>query len=652
MNRVHGDTANLKASHVRQLQKLGDRSIAPDQIVGPALARDLLDLAHEIGRRIGLFIDRRGRISAVILGDAHSMELPEFARVRGVAGRLRGIRLIVTHLVPEPLDREELADLAKLRLDLIAAIHRGPAGIAVDLAGLTPPPPDVPDAFRTRTFTRTPLAVLARAANEGVEGVEGAPFAEAEIEADLPVPLLPFLRELESQLEAATARARAEIQGTRAMVLMVHDGGRQVAARKAELRELCRTARLGLVELVEQRRRRPDPRSFFGSGKLRQVLIRALEQDVELLICDPELSASQARTIAAQTDLKVIDRTMLILDIFANHARSSDGKLQVELAQLRYLLPKMVGKGTMMSRLMGGVGGRGPGETKLEIDRRRAKDRIADLERRLVRMRKQRDQQRARRRRSRVPVVAIVGYTNAGKSTLLNSVTGSEVDAENKLFATLDPTVRRLRFPMDREIVLLDTVGFIRDLPPALRQAFSATLEEIADADLLLHVVDATDPDRDQQVATVDAVLADLGAGRVPRFVVLNKCDRLEAHEHPRPEEVARLTHGDQAFFVSALDKRTTRPLMTALESHLWARGRVERPEHAAYAAAIESMTDSAPKPGDEHEHQGQAQAQHPEGGQPSTADRPRWAGTGTEPRHALNEGNEREQGDGVAHGD
>src|SRR4029079_3696086 len=176
-----------------------------------------------------------------------------------------------------------------------------------------------------------------------------------------------------------------------------------------------------------------------------------------------------------------------------------------------YLLPKMMGKGTMMSRLMGGVGGRGPGETKLEIDRRPAQERIADLEERLRQLRKQRDQQRAERKRSRVPVVAIVGYTNAGKSTLLNTVTGSDVDAEDKLFATLDPTVRRIRFPMDREIVLLDTVGFIRDLPPALRQAFSATLEEIAAADLLLHVVDATDPDREQQVATVDAVLAELG---------------------------------------------------------------------------------------------------------------------------------------------
>jgi GTP-binding protein HflX len=657
VNRVHGDTASLKASHVRQLQKLGDRAVPPDQVVSPALARDVLDLAHEIGRRVGLFVDRRGRVSQVILGDAHSLELPEFSRVRGVSGRLRGIRLVVTHLVPEPLDREELADLTKLRLDMIAAIHRGPAGITADMASLGASPPGVAEPFQTRTYPRTPLSILARIDEEATD---------AEV-AGLPVPLLPFLRELEGQLEAAGVRAQAEIPGTRAMVLMVHDGGPHVTARKAELRELCRTAGLGLVELVEQRRPQPDPRSFFGAGKLRQVLVRALEQDVELLICDPELSASQARTIADETELKVIDRTMLILDIFAKHARSSDGKLQVELAQLRYLLPKMMGKGTMMSRLMGGVGGRGPGETKLEIDRRRAKERISDLEERLRQLRKQRDQQRAERKRSRVPVVAIVGYTNAGKSTLLNTVTGSDVDAENKLFATLDPTVRRIRFPMDREIVLLDTVGFIRDLPPALRQAFSATLEEIAAADLLLHVVDATDPDREQQVATVDAVLGELGAGRVPRFVVLNKCDALP--EQPAEEELARLASGDRVFLVSALEKRTTRALMEAIEAHLWERGRVERPEHAAWGGSGEAegaeperepdtgkageATEagaSAEEAGHEREHEAEREPQHAEHGQARAAAGTGAAAAGAEPGGALHEGDEGDEDDEPAH--
>jgi GTPase len=556
VSKVHGDTANLKASHARQLQKLAQRSIAPDVPIGGALARDVLELAHQLNRRIGLFIDRRGRVTQVILGDAHGMQLPEFARVRGVGGRLRGVRLVVTHLVPDALNREELADLAKLRLDMIVAIHTGPAGIAVDLASLAPPPEGSHDAFRTRTWARTSLGVLTREGDQPEDPT-------------LPVPVPAFLRELEAELEAATARAREEIPGTRAVALLVHDGGADVPARKAELRELCRTAGVGLVELVEQRRPHPDPRTFFGAGKLRDVLVRALEQDAEVLICDPELNAAQARTIAEQTELKVIDRTMLILDIFAEHAKSSDGKLQVELAQLRYLLPKMMGHGTMMSRLAGGIGGRGPGETKLEIDRRRAKERISDLEKRLRKLHTQREQKRALRRRSQVPVVAIVGYTNAGKSTLLNTITGAEVDAEDKLFATLDPTVRRIRFPHEREIVLLDTVGFIRELPPALMQAFSATLEEVAEADLLVHVVDVSDPDRDSHIESVEGILGELGAGRIPKLLVYNKCDRLDGPP-PSPKDPV-----DGPFYVSALDRRSTLEMVRAIEVQLWERGRI-----------------------------------------------------------------------------
>ena len=250
----------------------------------------------------------------------------------------------------------------------------------------------------------------------------------------------------------------------------------------------------------------------------------------------------------------------------------------------------------MMSRLAGGIGGQGPGETKLEIDRRRATDRIADLERRLKNLRKQRDQKRSRRRKHEVPVVAIVGYTNAGKSTLLNTVTGSEVDAEDKLFATLDPTVRRIRFPQEREIVMLDTVGFIRDLPPALMQAFSATLEEVSDADLLLHVVDASDPDHDQHVAAVEQILGELGAGTVPRFVVFNKCDQLleEDVERMANTKVGSRLEITRSFYVSARDKTTTRELMRAIEHHLWARGKVDEPPTVPYEDPSAESSDAA----------------------------------------------------------
>ncbi len=588
---VHGDTSSLKPSQAKALVRLAERRVPADRLISPPVARDLLELAHELNRRIGLFIDRRGRVIRVILGDAHSLELPEFERVRGVDGRLRGVRLVATHLVAEGLDREELADLAKLRLDLVATLHDSPGGVQVDMATLSPG--RFGRGFEVRSFARAPLALFSPDAG-GRNQVEHP-------RPDLPSDLTAFLRDLEAQLVAATEAARAEGQGTRAIVLQVHtdamnrQGG--VEARQAELRELCRTAGVHMVDLIVQRRKFPDPRTFLGSGKLREVLVQALEQDVELLICDPELSASQAREISEQTDLMVIDRTMLILDIFAQHASSSDGKLQVELAQLRYRLPRMVGKGTMMSRLAGGIGGRGPGETKLEIDRRRAKARIGELENRLEHLGRQREQRRSARRRSEVPVVAIVGYTNAGKSTLLNTVTNSEVRAENKLFATLDPTVRRVRFPHDREVVLLDTVGFIRDLPPALRQAFSATLEEIADADLLLQVVDATDPDSAQQIATVEAILADLGAGDVDRFMVFNKCDRLPPEQQLEPEALP-----SNHFQISAIDRRSTRRLVDAIEHHLWVRGKVEAPptlpdDELALALALQLEADDLAGP-------------------------------------------------------
>jgi GTP-binding protein HflX len=572
---VHGDTANLKSSQARALQRFGARQVPPDRVVSAVLARDLLELSQQINRQLGLFIDRRGRVQRVILGDAHSLALPEFTRVRGQGGRLRGIRLVLTHLVPDPLTREELADLAKLRLDLVAAIHRGPAGVQIDLASLAPPPPASNDVFVVRSFPRVPLGVLSR---DDDDPNSGMPLPAP----DMPSDFLGFIRELEARLVAATQGARAESQGTRAMALMLHQGAEH-EAREQELRELCRTAGLHLVDLAVQRRPAPDPRTFFGQGKLRDVLVRALEQDVELLICDPDLTPSQAREIGEHTELKVIDRTTLILDIFAQHARSADGKLQVELAQLRYMLPRMIGHGTAMSRLAGGIGGRGPGETKLEIDRRRAKERIHDLEKRLGVLKQRRDQRRALRRRTGVPVVAIVGYTNAGKSSLLNTVTESAVIAENKLFATLDPTVRRIRFPKDYEVVLLDTVGFIRDLPPALVQAFSATLEEVAEADLLLVVVDASDPDQDQQRRTVEAILGDIGAGAVPRLWVYNTADRLD----PEDLERRRADAGRDTYFLSALDRRSTSALMTAIDENLWERGVLERgvPEYPAEAA-------------------------------------------------------------------
>ncbi len=266
-----------------------------------------------------------------------------------------------------------------------------------------------------------------------------------------------------------------------------------------------------------------------GKGKLAELEVKALQANASIIIFDQELSPTQIRNLAKITERKILDRTQLILDIFAQHATSASGKLQVEMAQLKYTLPRLVGKNRAMSRLMGGIGGRGPGETKLEIDRRRANDRLSRLKKELKQVSKRRTQTRERRAKAGLPIVSLVGYTNAGKSTLLNTLTQSKVLAEDKLFATLDPTSRRIRFPQEREIVLTDTVGFIRRLPPDLKEAFRATLEELDSADLLVLVCDASHPEVEEQVEAVRSILAEMDLDEIPSILVLNKWDRLDA---------------------------------------------------------------------------------------------------------------------------
>ena len=274
-----------------------------------------------------------------------------------------------------------------------------------------------------------------------------------------------------------------------------------------------------------------------------------------MIIFDQNLTPAQMRAINEATDLKIIDRTQLILDIFAQRAQSREGKIQVELAQLKYMLPRLTGSGTEMSRLMGGIGGRGPGETKLEVDRRRVRDRIHHLERQIEQIRTSRQVQRARRERRDLPIVSIVGYTNAGKSTLLNALTASSVTAEDRMFATLDPTSRRLRLPRDQEVIINDTVGFIRDLPPDLITAFRATLEEMEGSDLLIHLVDASSPQLDNHIASVEKILEELGLSDIPRLLVFNKSDLLSK------DELANLRRSYRAVTVSALDRDSLVPM-------------------------------------------------------------------------------------------
>jgi GTPase len=555
LHELSGNLTGLKPSEVKALERIYRRRVPPTDVVSAELAGYMCGLSRDIERQVGLLASRRGEIEHVFVGDASRIFVPEFGRLRAGRGRFRGLRLVHTHLRNESLTRDDLVDLALLRLDLIAAVGVTRDGRPADLhvAHLLPP----------RESDKEPWAVL-----------PPVPFARSKLD------VAEMVAALEEEFERAVPSTVATRGAERALLVVVETGNARtakrasLASRVAELRELCRTAGIVVAGVVEQRRPQPDPKYLVGRGKLEDMLVRAMQLDAGVFIFDPELTPGQAHAIADFTDLKVLDRTMLILDIFAQRARSRDGKLQVELAQLRYRLPRLHEKNTMMSRLVGGIGGRGPGETKLEINRRRARERIHRLEQEIERFGRQRVERRAQRTRRGIPIVAIVGYTNAGKSTLLNTLTHSEVLAEDKLFATLDPTTRRLRLlpphrdserlrQADHEVVIADTVGFIRDLPKDLARAFRATLEELNEADLLLHLVDAADPDHEQQMDAVERILGELGLGETRRILVLNKIDLLP------PSDRARLLEDRRAVAISARDPGSTLPLLDAVQSAL-----------------------------------------------------------------------------------
>jgi GTP-binding protein HflX len=534
---------------LRRIQHLYRRRVPQEQVVTLELARSLCEISEEVGRQMGVLLDRNGHVAFVVVGDSHKIELPDLGRARAGPSRLRGLRLVHTHLRSEPLSRDDLTDLALLRLDLVAALGLDGQGLpaAVHCAHLLP---DNPQGQIWRILEPVPLPRLT------------LDFAE-------------MIRSLEEEFARKAPLRRAGDRPERALLVHLFIGPVPDAEeRVAELRELARTASLQVLGTVVQRRAQADPRTLIGKGKLEDLVLRALQLGADLLVFDQNLTPSQARNVADLCDLKVIDRTQLILDIFARRAHSRDGKIQVELAQLRYLFPRLAMKQEALSRLTGGIGGQGPGETTLEIHRRRARDRLNRLEKEIALLSRGRGVRRARRKERQVPLVAIVGYTNAGKSTLFNTLTNANVLVEDRLFATLDPTRRRLRFPEDREIILTDTVGFIRDLPPDLIQAFRATLEELYDADLLLHVCDVADPFLDGRIASVEKILREMGLDRIPRILVYNKMDLL------LPEQVAHLSRETGAIPICALEAESTRRLLEVMETRLWrpANGTVAAP--------------------------------------------------------------------------
>ncbi len=528
---VYGHTTGLSPSELRALERLYRRRVPADYLITHELSRELARLSHELNRQIGLLINRRGEIEYVILGDYHRIVIPEITRARKSEGRLKGLRCIHTHLAHEGLDQDDLLDLAFLRLDAMSALEVTEGGL----------PGKIHTAY-----------LLPRREENGYYG-----YLPAVYPWELKDDFRDFIESLEEELERVRPLKEVSDREDRALLVAIYNGPKfEVEERLAELRELARTAGVSVVGEVVQRRPRPDPRYVVGKGKLSELIIQAMQASANLLIFDGELTPSQVRALTEITDLRVIDRTQLVLDIFAQRARSREGKIQVEMAQLRYMLPRLRAKDDAFSRLTGGIGGRGPGETKLEVDRRRIRERIARLERELREISAQRELRRKRRKRHGLPVVAIIGYTNAGKTTLLNTLSREDLLAEDKLFATLDPVSRRVRLPDGQVALFTDTVGFIRDLPRDLKKAFRATLEELYSADLLLHLVDASHPHFEEHIQAVEALLEEMDLMGVPRLLVLNKIDLLP------PEEVRALATRYQAETISALRPETLPPLL------------------------------------------------------------------------------------------
>ena len=535
---VYGNTTGLKPAELRMLERLYRRKTPPNMAITPEAARALTEVSATIGRQVGLIMDRSGSIRNVLVGTNKDILIPDLSEHRLGSKRLRGVRFIHTHLKEMPLNQEDLTDLALLRLDMIAALVARPDGLpgSISIAHLLPPNPE------EKLYEVLPPQAV------HVLNIDAANF----------------IADLEREMERAQS-AREVAKKDRAILVSVSKKSKQEQEESVEeLKELTRSDGITVLDTVVQRLHDINPKYLLGEGKLKELIIRSQQLGADLIVFDQNLTPAQVKSIGDITEMRVIDRTQLILDIFARRAHSGDGKVQVELAQLKYRLPRLSERSTALSRLTGGIGGRGPGETRLEVDMRRARDRIRRLEKQLDALGKARDQRRERRVKSEIPIVSIAGYTNAGKSTLFNTLTKSGVKAENLLFATLDTATRRLRFPRDREVVITDTVGFIKDLPKDLLGAFKATLDEMQDANLILHVVDISNPRFEQQMESVDNLLIELGLDTIPKLPVFNKADLVNALW---ARAVAARFNG---VVCSAINPGTFGDLLKEIETRVW----------------------------------------------------------------------------------
>lgn len=525
----------------------------------PELARELCEWSAAVGRRLGVVIDRRGRVLAVAVGDRQNIAIPEDTLTHRAPGRFSGLRWVTTGPFDDEPSERDLNALLRHRLDLYVQIAATPDGAPWSLreASLLPTSPG--EDMHGQAQHRAMFDIT-------------EPLAPREARADL----LAFLAGLEEELDRAHPQTLTTKEGASERVILITLGAlgsenrEPIARRERELEELARSAGADIIGRITQRRAGPDPRTMIGRGRVRDLTHMAVQRNADAAIFSCDLSAAQARALEDATNLKIIDRTQLILDLFAQSARSSGGKLQVELARLRYLMPRLVGRGEALSQVGGGIGSnRGVGEKKLELDRRSIRRRIGVLEKKYDALKRRRDETRRRRDRNVVDHIGLVGYTNAGKSTLFNRLTGAEVTTADRLFATLDPTLRRRRLPSGRTAVFSDTVGFIEDLPGDLIRAFGATLDELRDTRIRLHIVDISDPHFVEKLRSVRSLLRALELDSSPELLVFNKGDRIDPEITmpllrqltERPLIVSAQENQGISELVAAIDQALTEPI-------------------------------------------------------------------------------------------
>ncbi|MBG1271544.1 GTPase HflX [Nostoc sp. WHI] len=536
METIFGNLQGLKSSQLKQLQRLYHQRIPGDRITTPDFSQRLAAISTEVNQPVCAYINRRGQVIRVGVGTPRQTQIPPLELPRYGAERLSGIRCIATHLKPEPPNESALTAMALQRLDALVVLNITGTGFTRRGGGATG---YVKEAYlahlipqESRTLITSPAALKVEQSQIQSPSWNISPPLDLDDLAEQD--LVDLVENLEAEFQREFIAQEVDADHDRVLIvgLMTSEiTPLQFQDTLVELARLVDTAGGDVLQTIQQKRSRIHPQTVVGEGKVQEIALTAQTLGVNLVVFDRDLSPSQVRNLEMQIGIRVVDRTEVILDIFAQRAQSRAGKLQVELAQLEYMQPRLAGRGRTMSRLGGGIGTRGPGETKLETERRAIGQRISRLQKEVTQLQAHRSRLRQRRQHQEVPSVALVGYTNAGKSTLLNALTNAEVYTADQLFATLDPTTRRLVIPHGQtdehqEILITDTVGFIHELPASLMDAFRATLEEVTEADALLHLVDLSHPAWLRHIRSVREILAQMPITPGPALVIFNKIDQ------------------------------------------------------------------------------------------------------------------------------